>query len=222
MESIPPVSLIEALKDHATDWIKNAHDPNEFSNGMSDSALKREDEAKAAMILAWRKYCKFYQPPQENYAAVKENFCSSWRSFSLTPPVSPSVPDGLIFSGEQTSAYLMSPPTYKYSRRKKAPPPPPPTKAKAGVDYHPFSGSGIDGLRPFNCVGNVHAVPPVEGIPGWQRISMMKCYNNDPTLEFCYEGVVFPGNMIMVGRWWKKTDGAHRYHVGPFMYWRTE
>ena len=220
MESIPPVSLIDALKDYATDWIKNAHDPGEFSNATSDSALKREGETKMEMLLSWKTFSTRYPPSKDDYAAAKRKFCESWREFILTPPVSPSVPG---FSS-QTSAYLMAPPDYKYTRAKKgkkAPPPPPPTKATAGVDYHTFSGSGVDGPRAFNCVGNVHAVLPVEGIPGWQRISMMKCYNGDPNLEFCYEGVVFPGNMIMVGRWWKKRDGPLRYNCGPFMYWRS-
>ena len=220
MESIPPVSLIDALKDYATDWIKNAHDPGEFSYAPSDSALKREDETKMEMLLSWRKFCSRYPPSKDDYAAAKRKFCESWREFILTPPVSPSVPG---FSS-QTSANLMAPPDYKYTRAKKgkkAPPPPPPTKATAGVDYHTFSGSGVDGPRAFNCVGNVHAILPVEGIPGWQRISMMKCYNGDPNLEFCYEGVVFPGNTIMVGRWWKKRDGPLRCNCGPFMYWRS-
>lgn len=224
MESIPPVSLIEALKDHATDWIKNAHDPAEFSNGKSDVALKRESEHQLEMLLAWKDHCKTCPPSREDYAVAKENFCRAWRLFSITPPASPSEPLG-PYNWCQTSAYLMAPPDYKYTRAKKArkaPPPPPPPKAKAGVDYHPFSGSGFDGSRIFNCVGNVHAVLPVEGIPGWQRISMMKCYNGDPNLEYCYEGVVFPGNMIMVGRWWKKIDGPLRYHCGPFMYWRAD
>ena len=219
IESIPPASLIEALKDYVADWIKNAHDPGEFSNGKSDFALKRENEDLLKMLLAWKDRCKVYPPSSEGYAAAKANFCKAWRTSSLTPPVSPSIP-GCSF-GSQTSAYLMAPPDYKYTRAKKAPPPPPP-KAKPGVDYHPFSGTGVDGSRAFNCVGNVHAVLPVEGIPGWQRISMMKCYNGDPNLEYCYEGVVFPGNMIMVGRWWKKIDHPMRYHVGPFMYWRTD
>ena len=160
------------------------------------------------------------QPSREGYATAKDNFFASWNNHSPSPHVSPGVPpppSALIAGGPSN----WGTPINKRKSRK-SPPPPLFPKAALGVDYHPFSGTGQDGPRRFNCVGNVHAVLPVEGIPGWQRISMMKLYEGNPDLEYCFEGVVFPGNMMMVGRWWKRVDTLHRYQVGPFFYWRTD
>jgi hypothetical protein len=77
--------------------------------------------------------------------------------------------------------------------------------------------------------GLIHAVPPQEGIPGFQRISFLKFFPDngyfDPESIWAYEGCVLPGNRIIVGRWWWVSSG----HVldddtlsGPFIYWNIE
>ena len=54
---------------------------------------------------------------------------------------------------------------------------------------------------------------------------MMKYYNNDDgsrdeSMLWCYEGVVLPGGMMIVGRWWS----PHTVNVltGPFLFWRVD
>lgn len=49
------------------------------------------------------------------------------------------------------------------------------TKVEEGRDFLPFIGTGVDD-RPFRCSGIVHALPKVQGIPGWQRITFMKYF----------------------------------------------
>ena len=43
---------------------------------------------------------------------------------------------------------------------------------KPGVDYHQFRGKSHE-FRNFYCAGNLHALPPQKGIPGFQRISFL-------------------------------------------------
>ena len=54
---------------------------------------------------------------------------------------------------------------------------------KPGIDYHQFRGAGCD-RKKFHCAGNLHALPPQKGIPGFQRISFIKwglnCYQSIP------------------------------------------
>ena len=71
--------------------------------------------------------------------------------------------------------------------RKSATPSPPLTPSrkvdlpapKPGRDYLMFNGSGHD-AEDFHCLGNIHALPPQFGIPGWQRITMMKYFGPAP------------------------------------------
>ena len=40
---------------------------------------------------------------------------------------------------------------------------------------------------------------------------------------WCYEGLVLPGGMIMVGRWWSPVDTSEDMEcVGPFIFWNVE
>ena len=50
-----------------------------------------------------------------------------------------------------------------------------PTRQK---DYIQISGSGRD-LERFECAGILHNLPPQSGIPGWQRLSMMKFWHQE-------------------------------------------
>ncbi len=140
-----------------------------------------------------------------------------------------------------------------------------PLKPKNHRDYFHFTGTGVD-ADPYSCSGIIHALPPQSGIPGWQRITMMKVFgseiqsapssqpastslpdnpfdnnsnnntgpsaaltgaNDVPVVvdESCwaYEGVVLPGGMIMVGRWWSPADDTvDRLGTGPFIFWNVE
>ncbi len=40
---------------------------------------------------------------------------------------------------------------------------------------------------------------------------------------WAYEGVVLPGGMVMLGRWWSPMDeGDARTCTGPFLFWNVE
>lgn len=134
-----------------------------------------------------------------------------------------------------------------------------PVKPRPGLDYLQFSGTGID-ADPYFCSGILHALPPQRGVPGFQRITMMKIFppdfsaddlftsssndssssngnqtsweglngaSNVPAVvdESCwaYEGVVLPGGMTILGRWWSPADEtADRLGTGPFIFWNVE
>ncbi|MCJ1269711.1 hypothetical protein MMC22_009603 [Lobaria immixta] len=136
-----------------------------------------------------------------------------------------------------------------------------------GVDYLVFTGTGVD-ASPFNCFGVLHGLTEQQGIPGWQRISMMKCFDtaatttsSSPTSSgtarpataynpyspamralaaldgkvnggtsialddnnyWAYEGVVLPGGMMILGRWWSPMDDrTERLSIGPFIFWNV-
>ncbi len=50
------------------------------------------------------------------------------------------------------------------------------TKARRGVHYEHFIGSGTD-AEPYHCRGILHPLPPQHAIPGWHRITMMKYFD---------------------------------------------
>lgn len=65
--------------------------------------------------------------------------------------------------------------------------------------------------RDFYSSGWLNPLPPQQGIPGWQRMTMMKYFVDedghwDDEALWAYEGVVFPGGQIMLGRWWSPED----------------
>ena len=72
-------------------------------------------------------------------------------------------------SSNRKHAPFPSPPST--SRRKEALPAP-----KRGRDYLLFTGSGHD-AESFHCNGIIHALPPQQGIPGFQRITLMKYFD---------------------------------------------
>ena len=129
----------------------------------------------------------------------------------------------------------------------------------ANRDYIQFSGMSRN-TEAFNCSGVIHAIPPQHGIPGWQRITMMKKLTryyptttklkDIPDSQFtqpkdasgkgfwlysegdvedrivdktcwAYEGVVLPGGMIMLGRWWSPMAQFGMSETGPWIYWKT-
>jgi hypothetical protein len=68
-------------------------------------------------------------------------------------------------------------------------------------------GHGEDLEDDYMALGWLNPLPPQAGIPGWQRITFMKHFNEDlnDLMEdnlWAYEGVVLPGGRIILGRWW--------------------
>ncbi|KAI9722263.1 MAG: hypothetical protein M1812_001735 [Candelaria pacifica] len=89
-----------------------------------------------------------------------------------------------------------------------------------------FEASGLDGPDCYGS-GYIQDLPPFQGIPGWQRFTMMK-YSLDEDgfwLEnslWAYEGCVLPGGQIILGRWWAPhADPAQDgdAYSGPFIFW---
>lgn len=89
-----------------------------------------------------------------------------------------------------------------------------------------FKGQGEDGNDSFLASGYFNPLPPQHGIPGWHRMTMMKYWRDvngdmDPSSLWAYEGVVLPGGMIMLGRWWHPTGDDAEYS-GPFIFWNVD
>jgi len=89
-----------------------------------------------------------------------------------------------------------------------------------------FEGEGHDASEDFLAQGWLNALPTQHGIPGWQRMTMMKYFTDPQTGEidqdalWAYEGVVLPGGQMMLGRWWSPNDGTgENMYSGPFILW---
>ncbi|KAF2745527.1 hypothetical protein M011DRAFT_138892 [Sporormia fimetaria CBS 119925] len=92
-------------------------------------------------------------------------------------------------------------------------------------------GQGRDHDDTFFASGWLNPLAPQHGIPGWQRVTLMKHYDQgyDNILEddlWAYEGVVLPGGRIMLGRWWyandEPTDPDYGSYGGPFILWAVD
>lgn len=117
---------------------------------------------------------------------------------------------------------------------------PPPSRAKtraqkrcatpdAIANFKPqsfrFDGEGQDVTEQFLASGWLNPLPPQSGVPGWQRMTMMKYFEDENDVDgidvnalWAYEGVVLPGGQIMLGRWWSPSDEDEMYS-GPFILW---
>ncbi|PQE20967.1 Myo-inositol transporter 1 protein [Rutstroemia sp. NJR-2017a BBW] len=85
-----------------------------------------------------------------------------------------------------------------------------------------FYGSLQSDLLAHFC-GIVHAIPTQHGIPGFQRITMVKYFPDEPAEMWAYEGCVLPGGSVMVGRWWDATaEATDDVFSGPFIFWNVE
>lgn len=93
-------------------------------------------------------------------------------------------------------------------------------------DFFGLGRSEVD----YHLHGRIHGLPPQQGIPGFQRVSMLKylpcingIYGTGHTTFWAYEGCVLPGNQIMLGRWWSPTGVMERgrTYCGPFIFWRV-
>ncbi|TEY36652.1 hypothetical protein BOTCAL_0545g00040 [Botryotinia calthae] len=95
-----------------------------------------------------------------------------------------------------------------------------------GVEY--FYGSSHDSSSTAHFYGAVHGIPPQHGIPGFQRITIMKFFPDqngfhDPEQSWGYEGCVLPGGRIIVGRWFDAQSRSSRDVMsGPFVFWNTD
>lgn len=85
------------------------------------------------------------------------------------------------------------------------------------------------GHREAHFYGQMHAIPPQAGIPGFQRIAFLMFFHDngayDPSSVWAYEGCVLPGNHIIVGRWWWLANDETRdddIPSGPFMFWNVD
>jgi hypothetical protein len=84
------------------------------------------------------------------------------------------------------------------------------------------------GSRPAHFFGRIHGLPEQQGIPGFQRISLIQFLplngEYDPNNVWKYEGCVLPGGRIIVGRWWDLTADGEPVDVlgGPFMWWNVD
>jgi hypothetical protein len=85
-----------------------------------------------------------------------------------------------------------------------------------------FYGS-LQADRVAHFYGIVHAIPTQHGIPGFQRMTMVKYFPDEPTQMWAYEGCVLPGKSIIVGRWWDATaEATDDVFSGPFIFWNVE
>nr|POE47505.1 casein kinase ii subunit beta-2 [Quercus suber] len=95
-------------------------------------------------------------------------------------------------------------------------------------NFH-FDGEGIDENDAFSAMGWLSSLPPQMGVPGWQRMTMMKYFTDqfglvDMDALWAYEGVVLPGGQIMLGRWWAAEEETEEDDVysGPFILWNVD
>ncbi|KAI4722389.1 hypothetical protein E4T48_01339 [Aureobasidium sp. EXF-10727] len=89
-----------------------------------------------------------------------------------------------------------------------------------------FKGRGEDASEGFLASGYFNPLPPQHGIPGWHRMTMMKYWKDEQgDIDFsslwAYEGVLLPGGMVMLGRWWHPSGGQDEYS-GPFIFWNVD
>jgi hypothetical protein len=107
-----------------------------------------------------------------------------------------------------------------------------PTTRKA-LDQAEMSTYGYEGIgydeENFYATGRITPLPPQSGIPGFQRITMMKYFhdstgNVDWSALWAYEGVILPGGKIIVGRWWSPEHRGHtvNQYSGPFILWNVD
>lgn len=88
-----------------------------------------------------------------------------------------------------------------------------------------FHLSGTDCNETVLARGWIKALPPQHGLPGWQQMDMIKySLTNQGSIDMAnfwvYNGVVFPGGQMIMGRWvspW--TIRNYKPYSGPFIMW---
>jgi hypothetical protein len=86
-----------------------------------------------------------------------------------------------------------------------------------------YEGIGYDD-EDFYATGFITPLPPQNGIPGFQRMTMMKYFSHGGSVDWgalwAYEGVILPGGQIIIGRWWAPEGlSEERQYSGPFILW---
>jgi hypothetical protein len=96
-------------------------------------------------------------------------------------------------------------------------------------ELNAFYGTSRGASQPSHFYGRIHGLPEQQGIPGFQRISLIKFFpldgEYDPGQVWAYEGCVLPGGRIIVGRWWDLTaDPRNPVGIfgGPFIWWNVD
>lgn len=93
-----------------------------------------------------------------------------------------------------------------------------------------LEGAGYDD-EDFFSAGWINPLPAQHNIPGFKRLTMMKFFQDENGLVdidalWAYEGVVLPGDQIIVGRWWSPDDasanGRRSMYSGPFILWNVD
>ncbi|KAI9751809.1 MAG: hypothetical protein M4579_005895 [Chaenotheca gracillima] len=89
-----------------------------------------------------------------------------------------------------------------------------------GSTYARVAGSGVDD-REFLLEGRIFSLPPQELVYGWYRIILVRWYPQDHfALGSVYEGVISPGNQIMMGKWWEqRNEHPDTWESGPWILW---
>lgn len=204
LRATPPARLINALKKWPTNFISSQPDPRRFTKDVSDEWLEDATDFANSKESAWRKYVARNNPAPTDVNAwnkLDRKFKKAWNDISFTTPPS-------------------TPLTVRPSCKKR---PAPLQEVVPGKDYLSVSGNGTEEGRASRFRGILHAVAPVEGIPGWQRITFMKWFvDGHEEQHRCFEGVVLPGNKIILGRWWLLADDGDRRNLGPFIFWNTD
>jgi hypothetical protein len=78
--------------------------------------------------------------------------------------------------------------------------------ASTSLPDNPFDNNSNNNTGPSAALTGANDVPVVVDESCW-----------------AYEGVVLPGGMIMVGRWWSPADDTvDRLGTGPFIFWNVE
>jgi hypothetical protein len=101
---------------------------------------------------------------------------------------------------------------------------------QAKKSTYTYEGIGFDEEN-FYATGHITPLPPQSGIPGFQRLTMMKFFRDvdtgeiDLTCLWAYEGVILPGGKIIVGRWWQpepQVSSLYSQYSGPFILWNVD
>lgn len=147
----------------------------------------------------------------------KQNWPKSWESVLQSDPFSNVVPEPNHRHGSRR--------TTRSSRSRKDHKKPK-DNANPGVKY--FYGSSHDSSSNAHLYGAVHGIPPQHGIPGFQRMTVIKFFpdeigNYDPTQAWGYEGCVLPGGRIVIGRWFDARSSSDQDVMsGPFIFWNVD
>jgi hypothetical protein len=98
-----------------------------------------------------------------------------------------------------------------------------PNTSAALASTYGYEGIGYDD-EDFYATGWITPLPPQFGIPGFQRMTMMKYFRHGDSVDWgalwAYEGVILPGGQVIVGRWWEPEGlGEEHQYSGPFILW---